>query len=86
MFLFCRIDRWKQSEKTGEREIAMWLCMLDYRTGQASRAIEKNCIKKLHLLIVFIPSHRQGSNIQLSCVKLRLWLSLIVEGGTLIYF
>ena len=64
MFLFCRIDRWKQSEKTGEREIAMRLCMLDYRTGQASRAIEKICIKKLHLLIVFIPSHHQGSNIQ----------------------
>lgn len=63
---FCSVGSTVRSrvKKTGEREIAMRLCMLDYRTGQASRAIEKNCIKKLHLLIVFIPSHRQGSNIQ----------------------
>ena len=32
-------------KKTGEREIAMRLCMLDYRTGQASRAIEKIALK-----------------------------------------
>ena len=85
VFLFCRIDRWKQREKNWRKRdcyAAMYVRLQDW-TGKPSNW--KNCIKKNIFIDRFYPITPSGKQ-HTSCVKLRLWLSLILEGGTLLNF